>query len=77
MCYGLLNNMVMWFGLTNASTIFQHMMNDIVREYMDQLIMVYPDKILFPRFLVKHVDYIHLILTQLRHNGPYPRLEKC
>ena len=70
MAHGLLNIMAMSFGLTNAPTIFQYMMNDIFGDYMNQLIVVYLDKILvFPRFSAKHIDHIHLVLTQLRRMG--------
>ena len=36
----------MQFGLSNASTIFQHMMNDIFREYLDQFMVSYLNDIL-------------------------------
>jgi hypothetical protein len=33
--YGHFEYLVMPFGLTNAPAVFQHMMNDILREYLD------------------------------------------
>ena len=44
--YGLFEYRVMPFGLTNASVVFQHMMNDILREYLNQLMVVDLDDIL-------------------------------
>ncbi len=36
---------VMPLGLTNAPVVFQHLMNDIFREYMDEFVVVYLDDI--------------------------------
>ena len=44
--YGYFEYFVMPFRLTNAPTIFQHMMNDIFREYLDHFVIIYLDNIL-------------------------------
>jgi hypothetical protein len=44
--YGLFAYRVMPFGLTNAPAVFQHMRNDIFREYLDQFMVAYLDDIL-------------------------------
>ena len=36
----------MLFGLTNAPAIFQHFMNDILRDHLDDFCSVYLDDIL-------------------------------
>jgi hypothetical protein len=38
--------MVIPFGLTNAPAVFQHMMNEIILEYLDQFVVIYLDDIL-------------------------------
>jgi hypothetical protein len=44
--YGHFEYTVMPLGLTNAPAVFQHLMNDIFREYMDKFVVVYLDDIL-------------------------------
>jgi hypothetical protein len=44
--YGHFEYSVMPFGLTNAPIIFQYMMNDIFREYLDHFVVIYLDDIL-------------------------------
>jgi hypothetical protein len=43
--YGHFEYTVMPFGLTNAPVVFQHLMNDIFREYMNEFVVVYLDDI--------------------------------
>jgi len=45
-CYDHFEYTIMPFGLTNALAIFQHLMNDIFWEYMDEFVVVYLDDIL-------------------------------
>jgi hypothetical protein len=45
-CYGHFQYVVMPFGLTNALAIFQHIMNDVFHEYLDDFMVCYIDDIL-------------------------------
>ena len=64
--YGLFEYRVMPFGLTNAPTVFQHMMNDMLREYLDQLMVVYLDYILiYSSDLDTHEQHVCLVLQRL------------
>jgi hypothetical protein len=66
------------FGLTNAPVVFQHLMNDIFREYMDEFVVVYLDDILiFSKDQETHDKHVRLVLTTLREHGLYAKMEKC
>ncbi len=66
------------FGLTNAPAVFQHLMNDIFLEYMDEFIMVYLDDILiFSKNQGDHDKHVRLLFAKLQEHGLYPKLEKC
>jgi len=69
---------VMPFGLTNAPAVFQYLMNDIFRDYMDEFVMVYLDDILiFSKDQEIHDKHVQLVLATLREHGLYAKLEKC
>ncbi len=77
-CYGHFEYTVMPFGLTNAPAVFQHLMNDIFRDYMDEFVVVYLDDILiFSKDQEIHDKHVRLVLATLREHGLYAKLEKC
>jgi hypothetical protein len=41
--YGHFKYNVMFFGLTNALANFQHMMNDLFKNFLDDLMIIYLD----------------------------------
>jgi hypothetical protein len=66
------------FGLTNAPAVFQHMMNDIFREYLDHFVVIYLDDILvFSSNIKEHTRHVRLVLAKLREHGLYAKSEKC
>jgi hypothetical protein len=76
--YGHFEYTIMPFGLTNARIVFQHLMNDIFREYMDECVVVYLDDILiFSKNQEDHDKHVQLVLATLREHGLYAKLEKC
>jgi hypothetical protein len=76
--YGHFKYTVMPFGLTNAPAVFQHLMNDILREYMDEFVMVYLDDILiFSKDQETHNKHVRLVLATLREHGLYAKMDKC
>ena len=44
--YGHFEYLVMPFGLTNAPAVFQRMMNEIFRDVLDTIVVIYLDDIL-------------------------------
>jgi hypothetical protein len=76
--YGHFEYTVMPFGLTNAPAIFQHLMNDIFQEYMDEFVVVCLDDILiFSKDEENHDKHVRLVFATLREHGLYAKLEKC
>jgi hypothetical protein len=76
--YGHFEYNVMPFGLTNAPAVFQHMMNDIFREHLDDFVVIYLDDILiFSKNKEEHEGHVRLVLEKLRERGLYAKLEKC
>jgi hypothetical protein len=76
--YGHFEYNVMPFGLTNAPAVFQHLMNDVFREFLDDFVVCYLDDILvFSKNEEEHINHVRLVLEKLRTAGLYTKLEKC
>ena len=76
--YGHLEYTVMPFGLTNAPAVFQHMANDIFRDFLDSFTIVYLDDILiYSKTQEEHDIHVRQVLQRLREYGLYAKLEKC
>jgi hypothetical protein len=70
--YGHFKYTVMPFSLTNALVVFQPLMNDIFREYMDEFVVVYLDDILiFSKNQEDHDKHVRLVLAKLQEHGLY------
>ena len=66
------------FGLTNSPAIFQHLMNDIFREFLDKFVVCYLDDILiYSKDIKQDEEHIQLVLNKLRNTDLYAKLEKC
>ena len=65
-------------GPTNAPAMFQHFMNDILREYLDLIAVgILDDVIIFSESLAEHVQHVRTILEVLRQHKLYAKVEKC
>ena len=65
-------------GPTNAPAMFQHFMNDILREYLDLIAVgILDDVIIFSESLAKHIPQVRGILEVLRQHQLYAKVKKC
>ena len=57
------------FGLANAPATFQNMINDILREHLDQGVLAYLDDILiYSKNMDEHVALVRKVLQKLKEN---------
>jgi hypothetical protein len=76
--YGSYEFLVMPFGLTNAPVTFCTLMNDIFREWLDDVVVVYINDILiYSGSLEVHAEHFCKVFQRLRENKLYAKLEKC
>uniref|UniRef100_A0A672Z804 Gypsy retrotransposon integrase-like protein 1 n=1 Tax=Sphaeramia orbicularis TaxID=375764 RepID=A0A672Z804_9TELE len=70
--------LVMPFGLTNAPAVFQALVNDVLRDMLNQFVFVYLDDILiFSPDEETHVLHVRQVLQRLLQNQLYVKAEKC
>ena len=70
--------LVMPFGLSNAPSTFQELMNTIFAPYLRKFVPVFFDDILiFSRSLKEHLEHIKLVMELLRENQLYAKMSKC
>jgi len=63
---------VMLFELKNASVTFQRLINDMLREYLNDFVITYLDDILiYLDDLETHCSHVHKILTKLNERTLY------
>lgn len=70
--------LVMPFGLTNAPAVFQALVNDVLRDFLNKTVYVYLDDILiFSETLEEHVHHVRQVLQRLLENKLFIKAEKC
>ena len=79
MYIGAYEPIVMYFGLTNSSTTFQTMMNDLFRDLINQGDTVtFIDDILVAIDMEEgHDELVEEVLKRLEENDLFVKLEKC
>jgi hypothetical protein len=70
---------VMSFSFTNTFVVFQHLMNNVFCEYLDDFMVCYIDDIfIFSKNMENHEHHIHLVLEKFQHvKLLFANLEKC
>lgn len=76
--FGLYEYLRMPFGLKNAPATFQRMMNEILRDYINKICVVYLDDILiFSTSLQEHIQSLTLIFKKLAEHNLKVQFDKC
>lgn len=70
--------LVMPFGLTNAPAVFQALVNDVLRDFLNRFVFVYLDDILiFSKNQSDHENHVRQVLLRLLENKLFVKAEKC
>jgi len=68
----------MSFKLMNVSTMYQKIINNILRQYLNRFVIAYlNDIIIYSNILKKHIDYIFKVLKYLNKRNLHLKSKKC
>jgi hypothetical protein len=75
---GLFKFLGMPFGLSNAPTTFQALMNEVLRPFLCSFVLVFFDDILiYSSSWVDHLQHLWLVLTALQQHQLFVKRSKC
>jgi hypothetical protein len=75
---GLMEWVTMPFGLCNAHATFQRMTNDIVRDFLHKLVIVYLDDVcVYSRTVDEHLVHLRLVLQRFEEESLKLRFKVC
>ncbi len=68
----------MSFELTNVLATYQKIINNILRQYLNQFVIVYlNDIIIYSKTLKEYINYIFKVLKCLNIKNLHLKLKKC
>jgi len=68
----------MSFEFTNVLTMYQKIINDVLRQYLNQFVIIYLNNIIIYLYILKkHVKYISKVLEYLNKRNLHLKLKKC
>ena len=68
----------MLFGLTNAPSMFMHLMNHVLGAFIGKFVVVYfNDILIYNKNLTEYLDHLHNVLSMLRSGKLYANFKKC
>jgi hypothetical protein len=78
-CYSHCKYVVMSFGfkLTNTHVVFQHLMNEAFREYLDDFVFCYTDVIIIFSKNMGFMNTMYVLCWRSFKNRTLCKLEKC
>lgn len=65
------------FGLANAPAVFQALVNDVLRDMLNQFFVYLEDILIFSPHLETHKDHVRQVLQKLLQHQLYIKAEKC
>jgi hypothetical protein len=75
---GLYEFLVMPFGLCNAPSTFQALMNDVLRPFLHRFVLVFFDNIwIYSKSWGEHLRHIRTVLEELQHHQLFLKRTKC
>jgi hypothetical protein len=75
---GLFEFLVMSFGLTNAPTTLQALMNEILRPFLRWFVLVFiDDNLVYSSSWAEHLRHLHLVFTKLQEHNLIVKRSKC
>jgi len=68
----------MSFELTNASTTYQKIINNALRQYLNRFVIVYLNNIMiYSNILKEHINYVFKVLECLNKRNLHFKSKKC